>query len=56
MTARELIKELECIPEHSKDLPLKVESGLKTYDTYTPDRVSVSYDDCQRRCVVIGRK
>jgi hypothetical protein len=56
MTVRELIKELESLPEHSKDLPLRAEGSSRNYDTYTPNDVRVSYDDCQRRCVIIGRK
>ena len=56
MTVKELITELEKLPENSKELQVKVDDMSRDRGTYTPDYVRVSYDDCIHRCVIIGRK
>ena len=56
MTVKELIKELEQLPEHCKELQIKVDDMSRDRDTYNPNYVCVSYDDCMKKCVIIGRK
>lgn len=53
MTVRELIKELNNLPESFKDLPISVDCGLKDRSTKNPDNVHMGWDECNIQSVIL---
>lgn len=54
MTVRELINQLNAIPESLKDLPIAVDMGLKQRSTYNPDSVHMGWDECDIQSIIIS--
>nr|DAT96436.1 MAG TPA: hypothetical protein [Bacteriophage sp.] len=53
MTVRELIKELNNLPESFKDLPIAVDCGLKDRSTKNPNTVHMSWDECHIQSIIL---
>ena len=53
MTVRELIKELNNLPESFKDLPIAVDRGLKERSTKNPDTIYMGWDECHIQSIIL---